>query len=95
MDRGAWWATVHGVAKSQIQLKLLSTHTPPYRLYLQIQPHWGYRCHTETGVMMVMAQFSFIHRSPAGTGCFKEMPLDYGDFEFKFYCPYWYFSWQV
>ena len=24
MDRGAWWATVHGVAKSQT---LLSTHT--------------------------------------------------------------------
>ena len=24
MDRGAWWATVHGVAKSQAQL---STHT--------------------------------------------------------------------
>ena len=24
MDRGAWWATVHGVAKSQTQL---STHT--------------------------------------------------------------------
>ena len=21
MDRGAWWATVHGVAKSQAQLK--------------------------------------------------------------------------
>ena len=27
MDRGAWWATVHGVTKSQTQLKLLSTHT--------------------------------------------------------------------
>ena len=26
MDRGAWWATVHGVAKSQTQLKRLSTH---------------------------------------------------------------------
>ena len=26
MDRGAWWATVHGVAKSQTRLKLLSTH---------------------------------------------------------------------
>jgi len=26
-DRGAWWPTVHGVAKSQIQLKQLSTHT--------------------------------------------------------------------
>ena len=24
MDRGAWWATVHGVAKSQTQLKRLS-----------------------------------------------------------------------
>ena len=27
MDRGAWWATVHGVAKSQTQLKQLSMHT--------------------------------------------------------------------
>ena len=26
-DRGAWWATVHGVAKSQTRLKQLSTHT--------------------------------------------------------------------
>ena len=25
MDRGAWWAAVHGVAKSQTQLKQLST----------------------------------------------------------------------
>ena len=25
-DRGAGWATVHGVSKSQIQLKRLSTH---------------------------------------------------------------------
>ena len=27
MDRGAWWATVHGVAKSRAQLKWLSTHS--------------------------------------------------------------------
>ena len=27
MDRGAWWDTVHGVAKSQTCLKQLSTHT--------------------------------------------------------------------
>ena len=26
MDRGAWWATVYGVAKSQTRLKWLSTH---------------------------------------------------------------------
>ena len=25
MDRGAWWATIHGVTKSQTRLKLLST----------------------------------------------------------------------
>ena len=27
MDRGAWWATVHGVAKSWTSLKRLNTHT--------------------------------------------------------------------
>ena len=27
MDRGAWWATVHGVAKSRTRLKQLSTCT--------------------------------------------------------------------
>ena len=26
MDRGAWWAIVHGVAKSWTRLKQLSTH---------------------------------------------------------------------
>ena len=31
MDRGAWWATVHGVSKSQTQLKPLSTHTHTQR----------------------------------------------------------------
>ena len=31
MDRGAWQATVHGVTKSQIQLKWLSTHTELHR----------------------------------------------------------------
>ena len=27
MGRGAWWATVHRVTKSQTQLKRLNTHT--------------------------------------------------------------------
>ena len=27
MDRGAWWATVHGVTKSWARLKRLSTHS--------------------------------------------------------------------
>ena len=28
MDRGAWWSTVHGAAKSRTQLKWLSMHAP-------------------------------------------------------------------
>ena len=27
MDRGAWWATVHRVTKSQTELKQISMHT--------------------------------------------------------------------
>ena len=33
MDRGACWATVHGVAKSRTQLKQLSTHAGRKSLY--------------------------------------------------------------
>ena len=28
MDRGAWWAAVHGVAKSQTRLKQLNIYVP-------------------------------------------------------------------
>ena len=34
IDRGAWQATVHGVAKSQTQLKQLSTHASTKTVYL-------------------------------------------------------------
>ena len=34
MDRGTWRATVHRVAKSQTQLKQLSTHVPKERATL-------------------------------------------------------------
>ena len=36
MDRGAWWAIVHGVTKSQTQLKRLSTEG-----YLNCFPVWA------------------------------------------------------
>ena len=44
MDRGAWWATVHRVAKSRTQLKWLSTHarrayTPSFQ-FITLQ--WSY-----------------------------------------------------
>ena len=35
MDRGAWWAAVHMVAWSRIQLKLLSMHALREVRYLQ------------------------------------------------------------
>ena len=38
MDRGAWWATVHVVTKSQTRLKLLSTAQPKDRLLLVFWP---------------------------------------------------------
>ena len=38
MDRGAWWATVHGVSKSQTPLKQLSTHTPRRKQERKINP---------------------------------------------------------
>ena len=41
MDRGAWWATVHQVAKSLIQLKRLSTHA----LTVEIDMHLGTLIH--------------------------------------------------
>ena len=38
MDRGAWQATVHRVAQSQIQLKRLNTHTQSPSIILYLRP---------------------------------------------------------
>ena len=45
MDRGASWATVHGVAKSWIQLKWVTQHNIPlYTMYfLPIPLSWTFR----------------------------------------------------
>ena len=37
MDRGAWWATVHGIAKNQTWLKLLSMHAKYFLSILSVQ----------------------------------------------------------
>ena len=39
MDRGAWWATVHSVTKSQTQLKWHSAHTHTIQMKPQLQAH--------------------------------------------------------
>ena len=45
MDRGAWWATVHRVIKSQTQLKWLSmhVHTYFYWYFISLLNNWE-RC---------------------------------------------------
>ena len=46
MDRGAWWGTVHGVAKRQTQL---STHTHTYFPNPKIWP-WKDKLHVHKGI---------------------------------------------
>ena len=46
MDRGVWWVTVCGVAKSQIQLKQLSMHTHTPINFCKWNWHW--KLHWET-----------------------------------------------
>ena len=42
MDRGGWWATVHGVTESQMWLRRLSTHTDPLHTlpFSFLSPHF-------------------------------------------------------
>ena len=39
MDRGAWWATVHGITKSEIQLSNSHTHTHTHTLCYTVGPY--------------------------------------------------------
>ena len=47
MDKGAWWATVHGVTESQTRLKRLSTQTHISTDFISKHNHshryWGLR----------------------------------------------------
>ena len=47
MDRGAWWATVHGVAKSQTPPKRLSMHIINQRETDTKVEAWGYHWNTK------------------------------------------------
>ena len=42
MDRGAWWATVHGAAKSQKQLRVIKTTPTTGTIWrpLEANFHW-------------------------------------------------------
>ena len=53
MDRGAWWATVHGVAKSWTRLKQLSMHA----LFTQIK-------HKKKQIQKIKKTFLVLQYSP-------------------------------
>ena len=63
MDRGAWWAAVHGVAKSQTRLINWSTDQP------RSQPCLPYFC------LLLWASLS-THRSFARCGCYCSQSED-------------------
>ena len=52
MDGGAWWAAVHGVAKSRTRLKWLSSYSN--RLALSLQGLW----------VSASLNFALLHRTP-------------------------------
>ena len=63
MDRGAWWATVHGVAK-ELDTTQYTTKTVTVMSILEIGFHCFERCsYSELGMCL-----SDILRSPALTG---------------------------
>ena len=45
MDRGAWWATVHGVAKSRTQLKRLSMYACTTLIQKVSEKRWSMKEH--------------------------------------------------
>ena len=42
MDGGAWWATVHGVTKSQTQLSDLTSQRPDMGVYVYFLPYFNW-----------------------------------------------------
>ena len=63
MDRGAWWATVHGITKSLTWPKWFSTHTPCPKLKCQFLWHSCSEVGLEmsTGICIVRWHLSIYH----------------------------------
>ena len=68
VDRESWWAVVHRIAKSQIQLRQLNTHA-----YLSIQYHFHSRC---MGVYVCVQSLS---RNRVSVGRWKIWEMDDGE----------------
>ena len=65
MDRGAWWATVHGVSKSWTWLKWLSMHAYPIHQKISssalfIHPKWPFLSTTSATILARITITSFL-----------------------------------
>ena len=64
IDKGAWWVTVHRVAKSQTWLKQLSTQALPSKLCLNIQvPDQGITCYFHSKFPWQVNEFIYLLKS--------------------------------
>ena len=87
MDRGAWWATVYGVAKSLAQLKWLSTHTWMYDIcrVLCVCEKWSWQpfvfyfsiypcvCLSPLSrVWFFVNPWTLAHQAPLSMGCSRQ-----------------------
>ena len=73
MDRGAWWATVHGIAKSQAQL---SDYTHIEDLFINfcelLRPGWVWRTTSQNGtdiLWLLSASLGVSRNSPSHGKC--------------------------
>ena len=69
MDRGAWWATVHRVAKSRTWLKWLSTQTLSFLHPIQMTPCLVYR--SSYFLLFSFRHDHFLHLNPLALLCWS------------------------
>ena len=69
MDRGVWWATVHGVAKNQTQS---STHASKLSLMFVKSLAWGGKC------MLLLSRFSHVRLCATPKMAAYQDPLSLG-----------------
>ena len=64
MDRGAWWARIHGVTKSQTRLKRLSSHT----YLINRKRENGTRCHVSIHILLLIYTIKLARRKAIKCG---------------------------
>ena len=64
MDKGPWWARIHGVTKSQTRLKRLSSHT----YLINRKRENGTRCHVSIYILLLIYSIKLARRKAIKCG---------------------------